>query len=505
VLAVTALEIADGTVGVVLLVCAAAARRKRPDSRTGIVLVLACLAWFAGDVWPALLFVHRAPLVVLMLTYPALTTRRDPEIAAATVAVLAATMALGPVARSPGWTSATASVLVGLAAVRVGRSAGTLRRARLAALTGAAGFAAVLLAGAWNRAAETGLSEAISWAYLLAVAAIVVGLVADLLRRRWVDAVATSLITDLGGRTERGSLTGLLARTIGDPDLVVGFDAGDGTGDFVDETGRQVSVDLVAIDRHVSIVEDNAGRQVAVLVYARSTTVDPALARIVEAAVRLSVSNARLHADAQRQVTDLQASRRRLVEAADGQQRRIRTELLARVAPCIDAAAAGFERLAPEIDATIGHLVDEVTERLRVAASELDDLADGLPPRVLAEQGLEPALRELVLGLPLQHRLWVDLPTLPPAVEAAVYFLCAEALTNVVKHAGASAVRVVAATSERGVEVRITDDGRGGATVGAGSGLRGIADRVAALGGRLAVRSTPGSGTELSATLPVPA
>jgi two-component sensor histidine kinase len=504
VLAVTALEVADGTVGVVLLVCAAVARWKRPDSRTGIVLGVGCLAWFAGDVWPALLFVHRAPLVVLLLTYPAPTTRRDPAIAAAAVAALAPTMALGPVARSPGWTSATATVLVGLAAVAVGRSAGTLRRARLAALTGAAGLAAVLLAGAWNRAAEAGLSETISWAYLLAVAAIVVGLVVDLLRRRWVDAVATSLITDLGGRAERGSLTGLLARAIGDPDLVVGFDAGDGTGDFVDEAGRQVSVDLAATDRHVSVVED-AGRQVAVLVHARSSPVDPALARTIEAAVRLSASNARLHAHAQRQVTELQASRRRLVEAADGQQRRVRAELLAQVAPCIDAATAGFEAVAPQLDAAVAQLVGEITERLRAAASELDELADGLPPRVLAEQGLEQALRELVLGLPFGHRLSVDVPTLPPAVEAAVYFLCAEALTNVVKHAGASAVHVVASRSERGVEVRISDDGRGGASVGAGSGLRGIADRVSALGGRLIVRSTPGSGTELSATLPVPA
>jgi signal transduction histidine kinase len=504
VVAVTAVEVADWTVGVVLLVCAPVAARRRPDSRAGVVLGLTCLAWFAGDVWPALLFAHRAPLVVLLLGYPALTTRRDPEVAGAAVAVLAGSMALGPVARSPGLTSATASVLVGLAALRVARSAGTVRRARLAALTGAAAFAAVLLAGAWNRAAEATFGDVISWAYLLAVTAIAVGLVVDLLRRRWVDAVATSLITGLGGGTVGGSLTAVLARTIGDPDLVVGFDPDDGTGGFVDEAGRHVSVDLATMDRHVVVVED-AGHQVAVLVHAATTEVDPALARTVEAAVRLSASNARLHADAQRQVAELQASRRRLVEAADGQQRRIRAELQERVAPCIGAATAGFETMAPELDPAAAPLADEIVERLRAAATELDELADGLPPRVLAEQGLEPALRQLVLGLPFEHRLSVDVPALPPALEAAVYFVCAEALTNVVKHAAASAVRVVATKSADGVAVRISDDGRGGASVEAGSGLRGIADRVAALGGRLTVRSDRGSGTELSAILPVPA
>ena len=148
-------------------------------------------------------------------------------------------------------------------------------------------------------------------------------------------------------------------------------------------------------------------------------------------------------------------------------------------------------------------MLDRAREQLAAGLSELRDLARGIHPTVLTERGLEAALTALVQRAPLPVDLHVAVPDrLDPTIEAAAYFLVSEALTNVAKHARADRVAVDIAASNGTVEVTIADDGAGGADTAKGSGLRGLVDRVTAVGGRLDVTSPPGQGTRLSARLP---
>jgi signal transduction histidine kinase len=126
-----------------------------------------------------------------------------------------------------------------------------------------------------------------------------------------------------------------------------------------------------------------------------------------------------------------------------------------------------------------------------------------LHPRVLAEQGLAAALATLTRELPLPVELDVTTDQLPPPVAAVAYFVCAEALTNVAKHAAAARATVAITAGDGRLRVEIADDGVGGADPVRGSGLRGLADRVETLGGTLRVESTPGRGTRLAAEIPL--
>jgi signal transduction histidine kinase len=142
-------------------------------------------------------------------------------------------------------------------------------------------------------------------------------------------------------------------------------------------------------------------------------------------------------------------------------------------------------------------------DQLECGVSELRDLARGIHPTVLTERGLEAALAALAQRAPLPVDMCVAVPDrLHPTIEAAAYFLVSEALTNVAKHARADAVSVDIAATDGTLEVTIADDGAGGADPANGSGLRGLVDRVAAVGGGLDVSSPSGEGTRLSARLP---
>jgi signal transduction histidine kinase len=148
-------------------------------------------------------------------------------------------------------------------------------------------------------------------------------------------------------------------------------------------------------------------------------------------------------------------------------------------------------------------LLAEVTGELRAALTELRDLAQGIHPAVLIDQGLPAALGMLARRCPLEVDIRGDLPVRPPpGVEAAAYYLVSEALQNTVKHARATRVVIGLHTDGDMLVVDVTDDGIGGATLDRGSGLRGLHDRVTAIGGTLTVHSPPDSGTHLTAKLP---
>ena len=199
----------------------------------------------------------------------------------------------------------------------------------------------------------------------------------------------------------------------------------------------------------------------------------------------------------------LKRSSARVIEAADGARRKLERDLHDGAQQRLVTLAIGLRLLARRAGPEVAPAVEGCIEELLAALEELRDLARGLHPAVLSEHGLHAALEALAGRTPVATRVQVTLPErLPETHEIALYFVATEALANVVKYAQAETVEIVTDHVDGRVRIRIRDDGRGGADSAAGSGLRGLADRVEALDGTLAVESPPGHGTRITAELP---
>jgi PAS domain S-box-containing protein len=203
---------------------------------------------------------------------------------------------------------------------------------------------------------------------------------------------------------------------------------------------------------------------------------------------------------------ELAASRVRIVEASDTERRRLERNLHDGAQQRLVALSVGIRLVQSRLHRSpdeAKELLDRLAEELAATITELREIAQGIHPAVLTERGLVAALDVLAARTPLAVELDVDVDRrLPEPVETAAYYTVSEALANVVKHAGAASAVVRVISSEANLSVEISDDGMGGADAG-GSGLRGLRDRVEALGGELAVESSPGRGTVVSADLPV--
>jgi signal transduction histidine kinase len=217
----------------------------------------------------------------------------------------------------------------------------------------------------------------------------------------------------------------------------------------------------------------------------------------------MAVSNARLQAEVRARVLELAASRRRIVEAADAQKRRLERELRDGAERRLALVAGLIEDARADADGPAEAMLTDVEEEVRGARAELRDFAQGIHPSALTESGLVAALPELAVRAGMPVELEISVGRLAPALEAAVYFLCSEALANTAKHAEATSMTIRVSQSSGRLLVALADDGVGGADPGRGSGLRGLADRVEALGGQLSVRSPVGGGTRLDAAIPV--
>ena len=205
---------------------------------------------------------------------------------------------------------------------------------------------------------------------------------------------------------------------------------------------------------------------------------------------------------------ELAASRARIVEAADAERRRIERNLHDGAQQRLVALSLMLRLARTKLakgDADAVAVLDRANAELADAVQELRELARGIHPAILTDRGLVAALEMLVGRANVPVELCAELSRrLPQPVEAAAYYLVSEALTNASKHAGACTVSVQVRREEGDAVVEVADDGRGGAEAGAGSGLRGLADRIEALGGRLEVESEPGEGTALRARIPCP-
>jgi signal transduction histidine kinase len=499
----------DLIVGWALIACGLIAWRRRPESRSGVLMALTGFTWFFGNfagvgglarLASRTTYVHRGPLVHLILDHPGSGSVPRRVGVAITIGYVAA---LIPAA----WNNEVAVIvlsvlLIGAAAARYVRSVGRYRRARLVSAWAGATLGVVLAAGAAARLALP--SGDVSGPALLAYQAILCAIagvfLVNVVSASWERAAVTDLVVELG-EARAGTLRGELARALGDPSLEVGFRIPDSDA-FIDAEGRPVMLPEPDADRRVTVVERD-GVQIAAIVHDRSVLDDPGLLDAVKSAAHLAASNARLQAEVQAQIAELEASRRRILVAGDDERRRLERRLHEgaehRLEQLGDRLRAGHTTTSAGTDARIVRAEEQLVETLE----ELNRLAQGLHPRVLAEQGLEKALASLASGSSIPVELRVETIPIPEQVAAAVYFVCAEALSNVAKYAVASRATVSVVMDRGSVIANVEDDGVGGASLAKGTGLRGLADRIETLGGTLRVESANGSGTRLIAVIPL--
>jgi signal transduction histidine kinase len=494
----------DLAAGLALLGGGAVAWARRPRAGAGPLMLASGLTWFAGDAWSALLFAHRGPLVHLVLTYP--SGRTSSRVTLLVIAAAYVDGLIPELARSEWTTLALTAAVLLLAAARRQSVGGVERRARTAGLAAAAVLSGTLGLTAAGRLLDAGTDTASIWALYAAVTAIAFGLTADLLWGRWARAALTGFVIDLGDHHEPQALRDALARALGDPTLELAYRIDDREG-WVDEAGRPVSLPDGERDRDgdarrtvTSIGE--AGAPVAALVHDPATLGDPELVAAVAAAAGLAVANVRLQAEIAGRLDDMAASRRRLMEAGDEERRRLGERLGEGPEARLAEVAARLERLAGDSDGEAEAMLRRLTDEVATSRAQLQDLAHGIRPRTLTAGGLRPALAELAGQSSVPVDLDVPDGRFAPSLELVAYFVCSEALANIAKHADAARVRIAVAGSDRELRVLVADDGIGGADASHGAGLRGLADRVEALEGRLRVVSPPGGGTRVEAILP---
>jgi signal transduction histidine kinase len=237
-----------------------------------------------------------------------------------------------------------------------------------------------------------------------------------------------------------------------------------------------------------------------------STTGNANLARDAEARIGQFAEVVALCLSSTEARAQLAASRARIVAAGDAERRRLERNLHDGAQQRLVALSLALRmaRATVAADHPAAELLDSAGDELMQALEELRELARGIHPAVLSDQGLRAALGALTGRSPVPVRLDVELDSdLPPPVEAAAYYVVAESLTNIAKYAGASVVEIAVRSDGQGARVEVRDDGVGGADPAAGTGLRGLADRVDALGGVLRVTSPAGGGTTITAELPL--
>ena len=325
------------------------------------------------------------------------------------------------------------------------------------------------------------LTDLLGWLSLLVFASVPWVFLIGLVRSRVARAGAVSeLLLRLGEAPGTGTLRCRLADALGDRSLQLAFWLDD-KGRWVDSDGH--AVELPADDdpaRGCTAVELE-GRRVGAIVHDRSLCEDPELLGSVAAAAGLAMENERLQAQLRARVEELRASRARIVEAGTDERRRLERNLhdgaqqrLVALSLTLRLAQAKVRKDPDKADELLGAAQQELT----LALGELRELARGIHPAILSDR-------------------------LPEPIEAAAYFVIAEALTNVVKYAHASQATVSVTRLNGHAVVEVADDGIGGADPERGSGLRGLVDRVSALDGRMLLDSPAGSGTRLRAEIPV--
>ncbi len=340
----------------------------------------------------------------------------------------------------------------------------------------------------------------------LLLIALPVGFLIGLLRTGLDMSSIGDLVVRLSSGLTPDQLQPALARALQDPSLRVLYWLPT-LGWFADLDGKRVELPSPDSERAVSVLGDTSA-PVAALVYDSSLVHEGQLLDTAAAAVNMALENARLQVQLRAQLEEVRQSRVRLVEAADSERQRVERDLhdgaqQQLVTLLLSMQTAKTEALK-QGDRRVAELINANISALREALDELRELARGIHPAILSQAGLMPAIHSLAERSPIPVDVKGELgdTRLTPPVEAALYFVVAEAITNAVKHSKGKRMCVQVGRNAGLATIEISDDGVGGADVSRGSGLVGLTDRVAAVGGRLVVSSDAGKGTTINAEVP---
>lgn len=365
----------------------------------------------------------------------------------------------------------------------------------------------VLTAALASKLVGNGETVAITTIYLmglLPMAAVPYAFLFGLMQSRFTRAGAVSeLVAQLSAAPERRSLREALADAFGDPSLILAYWLPD-RDLYVDSDGHPVELPEGGPSTWTPVRRD--GHPLAAIIHDAALADERQLLAAAGAAAGLALENERLHAELRARVEELEHSRQRLIEAGVAERRKLERNLHDGAQQRLISLALSLrlarDRVLRNPDGAL-KLLQEATIEAEAATAELRELARGIHPAVLSDRGLPAALNALTARMPMPVEV-VNAPAarLAPTVEIASYYVIAEALTNVAKYAHASAASIRIAQENGSVTVEVSDDGVGGADPDKGSGLRGLASRVAALDGRLEVHSQPGRGTTIKARIP---
>jgi signal transduction histidine kinase len=544
--------LADLIPGIVFLVAGLVAWERRPDTRVGSLMVAISFAWYVGTYGASMdprlgVVAHAfqgyflALLAWLVLAYPSgrLRDLASRLVVAAWLVLLVVRSGFRLAVNRPSTDydltkaaeidryvrdislrdsgdavfAALMAVLAGVVLVlivhRLITETGAGRRVAGPILAGGIALAigvvvqvaAVATAGSFaERSFAWDLSQALNIAALTIVA---IAFAVGVARGRLARGSVADLVVELGDSPDRPLLRDVLARALRDPSLEIAY-AVPATSRFVDAAGRDVVLPaLTDPDRAMTRLE-GGGRTVAVLIHDPALSDQPELVRSVAAATRLAIENERLAAEVRTQLDEVRASRARIVVAGDAERRRVERDLHDGAQQRLVTLALALQMARGQVDPAdeVAGSLDRAGRELELALAELRELARGLHPTVLTEEGLAVAVEALADRTPLPVTVRAPAERYRPEVEATAYFVVAEALTNVVKYAKASTVTLSIERRDGFLAVEVADDGVGGADVSRGSGLRGLDDRVAAVGGTFEVRSEAGEGTVIRADIP---
>jgi signal transduction histidine kinase len=502
----------DLAVGVGLAIAGAAMGTVDRRSRVGDLVVLAGVAWFIPDLvgiggaalaWLAVhtIVLHRAVLFHAIVAFPTGRLVRRFE---GVVVVLAYGASLSDLAREErgeiAWAIAAMVAFIAILALRTGpaRDAGIRVLPTMALFCLVVGGTGVLLLIFGNAPPPPATIHAYE-AGLVAVAFALLLNVYDHRARlaRMTDAAVELTLGPAGYVRE------LLANALGDPSAEVAFAVHDGgsTG-WVDELGRRIGPLRATGSRAVvPILVD--GRAVAQLACESVVIDEPGLMPSIQAAARLAANNAQLRASLRAEAEAVEASRLRLLSAADDERIALADQLDRGAGASVVELRAIIERIPRGADPAIAAAAERSRGRIAGLDAGLRSLAAGLGPPTLRSDGLAAALSQLGVDARLEVHVDIELGDMPNRLASTLYFICAEAIANALKHASASTIDVHIREDGDRLWVEIVDDGSGGAVLEGGSGLQGLVDRTAALGGTLAIASPSGAGTRITADLPM--
>jgi signal transduction histidine kinase len=324
-----------------------------------------------------------------------------------------------------------------------------------------------------------------------------------LLQARLARSAVGELFVELRADPAPGDLRDALARALRDPSLTLAYWLPEFES-YADLDGRPVELPDSRGAKATTLIDDQDGARVAALIHDPALGDEPELLGGVTAAAGIALENARLHAELRARLEDLRGSRARVIEAGQKERQRLERNLHDGAQQRLIALSLQLGVLHEQLDDPgARRRLGQARREIATSLEELREIAQGIHPAVVSGHGLEVALEQLAARAPVAVRLTVEIDgRLPEPLEVAAYYLVSESLANVGKYALASCATVEVSRQNGQVVVEVVDDGVGGADTELGSGLRGLADRVEALDGRLRIWSPSGRGTRVRAEIP---